>query len=361
MVDDKHRWPKGPAGQAALALGTVGVLGGLFVAFWPLGPDYYYTFRPVAQGCLKGVTHLYDAQSVGFYDAPWTVALFLPSALLPLRYGQALVLVGSLVGILAALWAWGAGQVRPARAALALGTLHTLDLLLRGNVDGFLALGLGLGWLGVRHRRAWLVGMGLWLLSVKPLNVLLAGLFFLRALWAWTPRERWTALAPVGLSLGGSFFCAGWDWPLRYLHALRAQPPYVALQTSLWRGLVFWGMDPEMSQQINWGVFLAALLVLGLWIRKVGSEDPLELALVTAANLAFSPYTLGSHYVLLAPVFLVVTEALPPLRWAWGLTWTPLLRLVGGTSWAWVDGLYPWALFLGALYAVRQQKGAPQG
>ena len=52
-------------------------------------------------------------------------------------------------------------------------TLHTFDLILRGNLEGLLLWGLGLSWLGVKEKKPLRLGLGLLLLSIKPINVLL--------------------------------------------------------------------------------------------------------------------------------------------------------------------------------------------
>ncbi len=342
---------------AALLLVVFGVMG----RFWPVGPDYFYTFRPLTAAFFAGETRLFDAGSPGYFNAPWAIFLIAPTLLLPLSYGQALISLVSMAGLLLAIHVFlrSAGQPRSwvviAAIVLAAANLHTFDLVIRGNVDGFLLLGLGLGWLGVVRRRPWLLGLGLWLLSIKPVNVFLPALVCLWATRRWRWPEKVVYLAPLGLTVLVSLPIFGFDWPVRYLRFVSDNQPLVYLQTSLWRAFAFFNLPANLA---GWAA-LPILAAFGLvFIRYAGTERrEWLLALAIATNLVISPYTLGSHYVLLAPVFVLAAARRPVLLGLWLLTLTPLVRAVWGFEWAWIDIFYPTALMLAMFVLVSEDMG----
>ncbi len=183
------------------------VLSAVFVVFgeyWPLGDDYFFTFREVTESFLRGETRLYDSNSVGFYNAPWTILVILPTVFMSLQYGEALLIIASLLGMLvsvAAVSKKNNDKFTLLIIALAIVNLYMFDLLTRGNIDGLLVLGIGLGWFGVERKNPILLGIGLWLLSIKPLNVVLPTLVFMKAIWHWPGSDKLKALAPLGSDL----------------------------------------------------------------------------------------------------------------------------------------------------------------
>jgi hypothetical protein len=117
----------------------------------------------------------------------------------------------------------------------------------------------------------------------------------------------------------------------------------IYLQTSLWRSLELLGIH---NSALTWGIFFSALLLCCLLILRSRSLSPELFGFVLAANLVFSAYTLGSHYVILVPAFIVLVQR---TRWGyltWALTLTPLLRLVYGFGIAPLDIVYPLVLFV---------------
>jgi hypothetical protein len=310
--------------------------------YWPVGADYYYTLRPVTDALIHGQTRLFEEPGFGFYNAPWTLLAVLPTLWLPLSYGQAALTLLVLVGLIAAVAAVQEGDRLPLIAVIAaLANLHTFDTIVRGNCDGLSLLGLAFGWVGVRRRRPLLLGWGLWLLACKPINLIPAMLFLLWGARQWTRRQQILVLLPLALTLILSLPLLGWDWPLRYFAYAQFNPPYEELQTSLWRvfevnGLPRW--SAHVVSVIGWG-----LVVWRLRSFAYGREG---LALVLSATMVFTPYALGSHYTLLAPVLVVLA-----LRWrlsplVWVLTLTPLARLWLGYGAAWIDIVYPVVLLL---------------
>jgi hypothetical protein len=326
-------------------------------AYWPNSTDYYFTFRPSTEAYLRGGSRLYDTNSLGFFLFPWSLLVFLPTMFFSLNYGEALLNLVSLCGILTAGIAVF-NRKRPEWLALLLGvaSLHTVDVLIRGNVDGLLAFGVGLGWIGLQKKQPWLMAAGLWLLSTKPINVVLAGVFLLLAIRAWKRRDILIAIGPTLISILASPWISGIDWPYRYYYWMQVNPAMIYLQTSLWRTFALFGIH---NSAVTWGVFIITLILGCVIILRSPILTPQLLGFLLAANLLFSPYTLGSHYVILVPAFIVLVQR---TRWAyftWLLTLTPLLRMVYGFGFAPIDILYPAALFiwLGIILVKDYQQG----
>jgi hypothetical protein len=320
----------------------------------PLGPDYLYVFRPIAESFLRGETRLYDENSTGYYNLPWLIFVFLPMTFLPLHYGQALLSILSLLGLVMAIAAISVqNRLNFLIFTLAIANLHTLDLLIRGNVDGLLALGLGLTWFGILRKNPFLLGCGLWILSVKPINILFTVPVFVRLTWHWSLREKLLSISPLAVTFVLSFLIFGFDWPVRYIQVANETPPLTFLQTSLWRAFEFYGLQRQYALFL----FPIVLIVFSLVVIKLKNMDAMVLSLVLSANMVFSPYTLGSHYVILSPVFVVLAQKSNWFIALWVLTLTPILRLVAGSEVAWLDIFYPVAMMLGTTYFVfRSQK-----
>src|SRR5260221_11293644 len=94
-----NRW--GMRIVSGLAIATLLVACVLVVArFWPIGPDYYFTFHRTAEKWLNGETRLYyDNQTtevhvnhdIGFFNAPWTLVILVSLAFLQLVVLQAIL------------------------------------------------------------------------------------------------------------------------------------------------------------------------------------------------------------------------------------------------------------------------------
>jgi hypothetical protein len=322
----------------------------LFASFWPLGSDYFYTFRPVPEAFFHGKTRLYDEQSIGYYNLPWSVFLLYPTLFASLPVGQALILTSSVLGLLFSVQVVAhSSAFRLLILTMALANLHTFDLLIRGNIDGFLSLGLGLGWLGLQRKNPLILGAGLWLLSIKPVNVILPGLVLVYGFWAWPWRQRLLVLAPLAITIALSLPLFGLDWPMRYWNAINAHPPFIELQTSLWRVLALVGVGRAWA----YGLFAAVIFVFIVALSRIQVVTAMTFAAALVINLVFSPYTLGSHYVLLAPVLVLLAQTNPLFMTTWLLTFTPLARLFWGQAAAPIDSVYPIALMLGLGYVTR--------
>lgn len=323
--------------------------------FGPIGPDFYYVFMPVTRRFFAGKTLLYDETSFGFYNAPWAVFVIAPFAILPLTWGQALWSVFTLTGILFFISRFlslccrvsGPHQRRILAVTLALVNLHTVDLILRGNMEGFLAWGLGFLLQALMTGSPLWLGLGWWLLSMKPINVLIpSALSFLYVLQTDSKHTLLKGLLPFVTTFALSFFIFGHDWPVRYWVSFSQHPPMTEFQTSLWRAFHFFGLSKEEAKLLNLFLFFVGSACT-LWIFARNRFVPHEwMALGLATNLLFSPYTLGSHYVLLSPVLAWLVYANPAFALIWLTTWTPLLRLFFGVQVAWMDLIYPLTLWI---------------
>jgi hypothetical protein len=174
---------------------------------WPPGPDYNFVFRPVAERFISGETRLYDEFSQGYFLSPWAVFLFTPTLLVTSPFGQAIISAISLLGVLFLVRiVMDDIHVPVAFLAFAVVNLHTVDLIFRGNIDGFLAFGLGLGWLGAKKRSPLVAGEEILILSIKPINILLPLLVLLLYFRKWSIRERIIVFLPTILTLLTSFY-----------------------------------------------------------------------------------------------------------------------------------------------------------
>jgi len=333
--------------------------------FGPIGPDFYYTFVPVTRRFFTGKSLLYDERSFGFYNAPWTVFVTAPFAILPITWGQALWSVFTLAGMLFSISrflslccsASKRHQRRIFAVAFALINLHTADLILRGNVEGFLSWGLGFLLQALTTSSPLLLGFGWWLLSIKPINVLLISAFsFLYVLRTGNKHIILKGLLPLLTTFLLSFSIFGHDWPIRYWVSFSQHPPMIEFQTSLWRAFHFFGLSKEKAILLNLALFfLFFALTLGIFVRnRFALHEWMPLGLTT--NLLFSPYTLGSHYVLLSPVLAWLVYTNPIFVFIWLTTWTPLLRLFFGVQVAWVDLLYPLTLWISTWWLLLLRK-----
>ncbi len=338
---------------AGLGIAMILVACVLLVArFWPIGPDYYFTFHRTAEKWLNGETRLYDDNpttevpgnpDIGFFNAPWTLIILVPLALLPLDVGQAILTVGSIMGILLCIRALQQTKPVPLNAiVLALANLHTVDTLLRGQIDVLPLIGVVVGWWAVQSKRPLLLSLALALIAIKPLNVALPALILLVAVREWSFMEKLKVVSLPVILFGLSELIFGLDWPLRYLAYGKFVPANDYLSTSIWRGATQIGF-PVWPIAICAVIAVATLLFIA-W-RTGLSQWMLAIALVT--NALFSTYIHGNHYILLIPALVVVARRDWRLALlAYAATFTPLLRLSLGFEAARIDVVYPLLLFL---------------
>jgi len=298
-----------------------------FYASWPDCADYTQTYDPIMDAYWRGETRLYDAQSRGFFNAPWAVLVLSPFTALPARVGQAAL--NTLTLVIATLAA-RAFTNKPVAVVFAVATMHTFNVLIHGQIDGLILGGVMMAWYGIKSERPRLVGLALPVLLIKPTGVFLVVLFCLRWLWV---RRAWYAAWPTIGALVSSVMISGLDWPARYLSNLSSVPPLPMPQSTIWRVL-------DGPQSVI--VATVALMALVGWWRLGCTRKAFLLALAT--GLLFSPYVLSYHYVLLIPVLAALADKNIWLgALAYLTTLTPLLRVQHNVSIA-IDAGYPLVL-----------------
>lgn len=322
----------------------------VFAQFWPLGPDYGI-FIEEASAFFAGNSLLYQSDSLQYFLMPWSVILIYPLTFLPYNYGQAILTVFTLTSLIFTTWVIGHDEFISKKKFLlflliALSTLHTFDLIERGNLDGFPVLGLGLAWLGLKKGNWVLLAAGYWFLSLKPINIIIPGALILLMAMRWPIRKQIFAIIPLFISFTISFPIFGRDWVIRYLIFSQMVPPFEYLQTSLWRAFEYFNL-PRIAAIALFP--LAAIIAVFIFLKS-RHFSAMSLAAAIATQLFFSPYSLGSHYTLLAPAVIVIAARQPKLLFIWVLTLTPLLRLFFGFSISWIDNIYPFAVMLAAWY-----------
>jgi Glycosyltransferase family 87 len=357
VIPRRRRW-RWQVGTGFVIAGIIAASVFLVAQFWPIGPDYYFTYYRTAEKWLNGETRLYDGNptteipgnpDIGFFNAPWTLGLLVPLALLPLQLGEALLNVGSVLGMVLCIRALAQTKPVPLFAiVLALANLHTLDTLLRGQIDVLPLIGVVIGWWAVQSRRPLVLSLGFALIGTKPLNVALPALILLLAIREWRLADKLKAFSVPLILFGLSELIFGLDWPVRYLAYGRYLPPNDYLSTSIWRGAAQIGF-PALPIAVGAGIAVVALLILA-W--RVGINQWL-VAVALATNALFSTYIHGNHYILLIPALVVVARRDWRLAMlAYAATFTPLLRLLWGFEAARIDVVYPLILFL-ALWGLK--------
>lgn len=331
----------------ALLLGVVIVaMTSLMARFWPLGADYFYHFRPLADQWVDGYLHIYDGTQERLFYPPWSLFVIVPLGLFPLELGNGMLFTASLLGLVGSIHIYQNTVSFPAYAIfLSLANLHVFDVFIRGQIDVAMLLGLVLAWHAIRTDQPMLVGLGLTLLTVKPpLNVVLPGALYLLAIWCWQIGDRWRVFVVPTLALVISTALVGLDWPLLFANNLTSPNDYLAI--SLWRAASTLGLPA-------WIVALPAGVALLAWGRLALNEglNQKTLAIALATNFTFTNYANGDHYILLIPALLYVAQLDRRLALlAYAATWTPLLRLSYGWDLAPLDVGFPLILLLAAWY-----------
>lgn len=305
--------------------------------YWPLVPDYYYHYRPLADEWVSGSWRFYEDVQLYLGYPPWSAVFIAPLGLLSLDAGKAALFVLTVVCAVASLrLIYDQWRIPPWVLFASLANLFMLDVLLRGQLDTVALFGLVLAWWSARRHRPWLLGLALCLATVKPpANIvlpLLAVLYELRR-WAWRDIAK-TAAWPI-LAVAGSFAVFGLNWPFEFVKNL--QGPINYLSISVWRAGGLLGISPVWI-----GALCAGLI---LFVLREVRRSPLDLRILStsiAVNLLVTTYANGDHYVLLIPAFAYV--AMINRKWsvvAYALTFTPVLCIALGYDAAVADLLFP--------------------
>ena len=258
--------------------------------------DYHY-YADAARAWRHGLSGLYDAKTSDFYYLPWSLVLLVPLSLLTDMWGQAVLNLISLTGLI-----WAVPKLTSSISfrilALSLITPFTVSNLILGQWDALIVAGVALGWQAVDRHKCWLLGLALGVIATKPTNALLPAVFLIGAIRNWPLRDIFRVTAPLCLMFAASLLACGADWPIRYMANLRTYPP-TGYDVSLWGS----GVGSP------WLILLSVAAVgstIQLARRKGVTGELLSYALVT--NLIISPYVVPYHYVSTAPALAVLAR-----------------------------------------------------
>jgi len=301
--------------------GALGFLALTVLACFSLLPVSDYSFYVTAtREWLSGSAQLYENPSSGFFYAPWALTLTVPLSFLPDQLAQAVLNVLSLVGVCGATWVL-AKPNSPWEMVPAVANPFTASVFLLGQWDALVLAGIGLGWHGAAQRRPFTLGAGLVLAATKPTNVWLPLLLLLWVCIRWPRRETALTFVLPLVAAAGSFLAAGWDWPLRYVAFVGANPP-LAYNVSLWD-------TPFAPVQ---AVIAVGGLAWLLWLMRRGIKR-YHIGLALAVNPLVSPYLSPYHFVTLAPA---LVEVFRRRRWMgaglWVLSLATFLAFVRGNT-----------------------------
>ncbi|MGH7777035.1 MAG: glycosyltransferase 87 family protein [Candidatus Dormibacterales bacterium] len=230
-----------------------------------------------------------------FWSPPWVALAAVPFVWAGDVTGGRLWMLAGLAALALGLYLL-AGPRRRAVAIAALAGFPTVSMVLNGQLDGPLVLGLGAAWVLWREDRAVLAGAALTLTLVKPhLVIPLAAALLLG--------RRWRLLA--GWAAGTAAAVAG---------AFLVDPSWIG-QAAL--GAVPAGNNVGLAGLVSqggtgplWATYLLSLAglvaVLALAGRAVGVER--KAALLVAGGLLAAPHALATDLALVAPALLMVGD-----------------------------------------------------
>lgn len=212
---------------AALIIGMIGIGTWFFRTFLIRdGVDWALHFYPDTRNWLEGNSLLFDEKTAGFYHPPWGIWYIAPFALMRYDIGISALRSISVAMIIACVWAFtDPGRQRLWGVILAVFNLHAFDLIFRGQITGFDALGAALAWQSLRKQSPWLLGFAYVTLSVSPPNTLPFAVVIIIYCWNhWERRRFWQSLL-IPLLVGLLSFVVFLDWPVRWIDNVMSRPP----------------------------------------------------------------------------------------------------------------------------------------
>lgn len=324
------------------------------------GVDWWRHFYQTTDAVVSGTGNLYVGENVvQTAQPPWFIAIVRLLLFLPVNYGQGVINLVNIVSIVLAVRLFLEGDKLPAPFfVLTIISVPLLDLLIRTNVDGFALLGLVAAWWGYRQRKPLVVGIGFWLIAIKPIHLILVSLLILYRVWReWTWREKLWVITPLVLSYLVSSIFLGIGWGVDFVRFnLQDHEILTYLQTSFWRFVEFLGL-PLAIANIFTGVSLIIGIVFIVRLREVTRDSVM---LLITLNMVFAAYTLGSHYILLSPVLAVLMVYNRWYALLWLMSLTPFLRLIWGINYVWLDHYYVLALFISMVYVYFFRESKPK-
>lgn len=270
---------------------------GIFVSvsFIPISVDYEH-YLTSTRAWLQGSTQLYDKGSSSFYYMPWSLAITVPLAFLPDRWGQALLNTLSIFFVFLSLRVlvkkipWWA-------TALVLANLFTINLIFSAQWDGLILGGIALGWWAIKEKKPLIAGLGIAIVCTKPTNVYF--LIIMLVIYVFIKWDKKSIIlfgvAPLS-AIFSSFLTSGINWPLRFFRYVSANPPPSAYNIAIWN---------PINYQFT---IVAFLLFIFVWLWVIRAKKPFlhnEVILVLAllGNLLVSSYVLSYHYIYTMPAF----------------------------------------------------------
>lgn len=275
-----------------------------------LGDYGFYYLSPVRLW-LAGETQLFE-EKAPYYYMPWSAILMIPFALLPDQVGQAIFNTLSIAALI-----WGVNALaQPKRwwsLTLAVTNLYVGMLILVSQWDTFILASLALGWIAVKRRNPWLLGMALTGISSKPTGVIIPAIFLLYMVRKWSRQDLIRMLTIPLMSVIASFFVSGLDWPIRYLKFIQEYPPTPLRHYIL---ITPWGNVDFLLSHWDYlgteGRILFSILTAGIlaWLVRCirRKQNNRSMCLAMLVNTVVSPYALIFYYIYLAPIVTTLTE-----------------------------------------------------
>ncbi|RLC71761.1 MAG: hypothetical protein DRJ03_07105 [Chloroflexi bacterium] len=260
------------------------------------GVDVLVTYGPAGRGeYIEGLLPRNPRFSLWFF---WLFAR------LPWKWDYLALMLASIPVLVAAVY-WGGGDYWKAFLSFPF-----VWLLGYGQIDAFVAAGIALAWWALRHKRFWIMGIGLsFACLLKPQM----GIFAALCLWLWSP-NKWKPLVIPAVLGAISLVQWGWDWPLRWVHGILGQ---VGALKADWA-------NSSPVPWLGWWTWLIWLPVVLTPMRRLS-----RLRCVMAATALSWPY-FPAYQLLILLVF-------PVSLAEWALTGLPLL----GRRWYEAAALVP--------------------
>jgi hypothetical protein len=335
----------------ALALGVLGSIFYLLVTYPIYGADFYNIYYLTGRNLIEGKARLYEATgSDGFFNPAHLMYYWMLLALAPVAVANALhmLITSALLFGTTHLWReyarWDFLTV-----SLAIANLHTVDQLLRGQVDALAVFGLILAFAATKKQQPYLLGLGATLAMIKPTNMVLPLLLIAWHLlrhWHWREIAK-AAVIPILVFLS-SLVVFDVGWPARYLWRINpALLPYTEFtKLTIWI-LAETANLPQLVPTLIAGAFLIGVLKH----RELTAEN---FALAIVVSYIISSYVGGYHYVALIPAIMCIRSR----KWVvfcWLLSLFPLLRPISFNL-SWLIMLYPIAICAALLWQAAQDE-----
>lgn len=288
-----------------------------------LGPHHAYFDAQAHMGSARALL-AGESPYTGYLQKPlWAALLLAPFAALPDAIAYSALFAANIAAWLTAAWllwsalAWPASF--PARA-LAVGLLAVFPPVVwstRGQLDGFMALGLAL-FLVLAAKRPWLAGAALSLLSLKPhlgfLLVVLLAVWSLRA----GRREVAASLLLTLAVLAAVSFLLWPAWLFEWVAEVLTPPPDSAARRGLFSPLPASFLGLLVPHPV--ALTAAAVLAVGVfcltpvWVWRKRPAPALVAAVGAPATFLVTPYAQGYDLslVVFALGFLAARLSAPP-------------------------------------------------